>query len=321
MAAINVGQLVATTLRKRLPKLYDNVSHNVAYYNFLQKRGNMKFDGGREILAPLEYATGSLQWYSGYDKLNSSPTDFIDGATYDWKFASLPIPMSGEEQVKNSGDAAVIKLATSKVKNAEKGFTNGLGAAVYGDGTSDSGKSIGGQALLVSTSPSSGSVGAISCSNAFWQNQYFDASTYIGATITKDNIRAAMSHLAILCARNNEKPDAYFTDNNIYELYWNSLQAIQRITNENDSANTGWSSLEFGGKPVVLDGGQGGSCPSNTMYANNMDYMIYFVHEKRQAEVVGGERTSINQDASVQFMLFAGNMATTNRALQGVMVL
>jgi hypothetical protein len=33
--------------------------------------------------------------------------------------------------------------------------------------------------------------------------------------------------------------------------------------------------------------------------------------------VVGGERQSINQDATVQFMMWAGNMYISNRQLQG----
>jgi hypothetical protein len=36
-------------------------------------------------------------------------------------------------------------------------------------------------------------------------------------------------------------------------------------------------------------------------------------------EVVGGERVSLNQDASVQIMLWAGNMAVSNAAMQGVL--
>ncbi|WP_135210368.1 phage major capsid protein [Vitreimonas flagellata] len=322
MAAINVGQLVATTLRRRLKKTYDNVSDNIAFYNQLRKRGNMKFDSGRDILVPLEYAVGSLQWYSGTEVLNTTPFDFIDGAVFDWKFGALPIVMTGEERVKNSGEAGLIKLATSKVKNAERGFTNGMGAAVYSDGTGNAGKEIGGLQLLTSTSPSSGTIGGIAASNTFWQNQYFDASTYLGATVTKDNVKQAMNHMRILCTRNNESPDCYFSDNNWYELYSNSMLEIQRLTSESDKkVNAGWVSLEFHGSPFYLDGGQGGNCPANTMYAQNFEYQHFYVHEDRDIEIVGGTRASMNQDADVQIMMIACNMGTANRSLQGVAIL
>lgn len=321
MTAINVGQLVATTLRRRLPNLYDNVSDNVALYNYLKKRGNMKFDSGRDILVPLEYAHASLQWYSGYEALNISPTDIIDAATFDWKFAAIPVSMSGEERLKNAGEMGLKKLAKSKVKNAEKGFVNGLGAAVYSDGTGNSGKEIGGVQLLVSTSPSSGTVGGIAASNTFWQNQYFDASTYLGAAVTKDNVRQAMAHMSILCTRNNEMTDLILADNTTFEHYWNSMQAIQRVSNEEGAGKTPWSTFKFGRADMVLDGGQGGNCPANTSYWLNTDYIALVGHSDRDIEIVGGQRMSVNQDADVQLLMWAGNLVLMNRALQGVMVL
>jgi hypothetical protein len=68
---------------------------------------------------------------------------------------------------------------------------------------------------------------------------------------------------------------------------------------------------------VILDGGQGGNCPADTMFFVNTDYLKYITHEDREMEVIGGTRTSINQDADVQMLLFAGNLVLANRALQG----
>jgi hypothetical protein len=316
MATINVGQLVATTLRRRLPKLYDNVTDNVALYNYLKRKGNMTFDSGRDILVPIEYTHPSIQWYSGYQTLNIAPTDIIDAATYDWKQAAVTVSISGEERLKNSGSNGLIKLATSKVRNAEKGFVNGLGAAVYADGTGSGGLEIGGLRALISTTPSSGSVGGIDPStNAFWENQYFDGSTFLSTAVISTNIRQVMTHLWTLCTRNMDKPDAIFADNNFWELYQNSLQGIQRITNQD--AKSGWMEQKFMTADVILDGGQGGNCPADTMFFVNTDYLKYITHEDREMEVIGGTRTSINQDADVQMLLFAGNLVLANRALQG----
>ncbi len=316
MVSINVGQLVATTLRRRLPKLYDNVTDNVALYFYLKRKANMKFDSGRDILVPIEYAHVGIQWYSGYEALNISPVDIIDGATFDWKQASIPVSISGEERLKNSGEMGLIKLATSKVKNAEKGFINGLGAAVYADGTGSGGKEIGGFRLLISTV--NGTVGGIdSNANTFWRNVFLDGSTFLGAAMTSANIRAAMTHTWVLVTRNQDKPDVIFADNNLWEMYQNSLQGIQQIVNESNSVKSGWLTQKFNTADVVLDGGQGGNCPADTMFFTNTDYIQYITHEDREMDIIGGVRSSVNQDADVQLMLFAGNLTVSNRALQG----
>jgi hypothetical protein len=318
MAAINVGQLVATTLRRRLPKLYDNVTDNVALYHYLKRKTNMKYDSGRDILVPLEYAHPNIQWYQGYETLNIAPMDIVDAATFDWKQAAISVSISGEERLKNSGELGLVRLATAKVKNAEKGFVNGLGASVYSDGTGSGGKEIGGFRLLISSTPATGVVGGIdAAANTFWQNQFLDGSTFLGAAMDSTNIRRAMTRLWVLLTRNNEKPDAIFADNNLWEMYQNSLQAIQRITSEDASIKSGWITQRFMTADVILDGGQGGNCPTDTMFFVNTDYVQYVTHEEREMDIIGGQRMSINQDADVQLMFFAGNLTVSNRAMQG----
>ncbi len=67
MADINIGEIVATTLRNRSGKLADNVLNHNALFARLNKKGNVKpVSGGREIVQELEYASnGTAGWYSG----------------------------------------------------------------------------------------------------------------------------------------------------------------------------------------------------------------------------------------------------------------
>lgn len=322
MAAINIGQIVATTLRNRRPELVDNMSDNVAFYNRLRKRSKMMLDGGRDIVMPLDYAdNASFGFYSGYETLNISVNDFIDAAVYDWKQASCAVSISGLEQIKNSGKHALIKLLTSKINNARRTFVNNMGAQVYADGTGSGGKEIGGLGLIVPTTPTN-SVGGIDANTyAFWQNKVLDFSTFNSGSTTSANIQAAMRDLWIDLVRNNDKPDLILMDDLYFGHFWGSLTTIQRITGDDD-AKAGFTSLKFVSADVVLDGGQGGplsnaTLASSVMYMLNTEYLSFITHSDRDIEIVGGERQSLNQDATVQLMLWAGNMACSNRQLQG----
>lgn len=317
MADINIGQTLATTLRNRRSELRDNMSDNVALYNRLRKKSRMKLDGGRDIVFPLEYAeNGSFQFYSGYETLNISVNDIIDAAVYDWKQASTAVSISGLEQIRNSGKHAVIKLLASKIKNAQRTFVNQMGAQVYADGTGSGGKEIGGLGLLVPTTNTNTAGGINASTYTFWRNQVLDFSTQLGAATSATNIQSAMRALWIDCTRNNDRPDLIPMDDVYYEFFWGSLTAIQRITTDDD-AKAGFAGLKFVTADAVLDGGQGGSMAASTMFMLNTDYLAHITHKDRDVEVVGGERQSVNQDATVQLMLWAGNMACSNRALQG----
>ena len=72
MATINIGEIVATTLRNRRKKLADNVLNHNALFARLNRKGMVKpVGGGREIVEELEYAeNGTSSWYSGYETLD-----------------------------------------------------------------------------------------------------------------------------------------------------------------------------------------------------------------------------------------------------------
>lgn len=334
MADPNLSQLVATTLRNRRAELVDNMSDNVAFYNRLRRQGTMRMeDGGRNITQPLEYSENTqFQWYSGYETLNIGVNDFISAAEFDWKQASVPVSISGLEELRNSGKHAVIKLLKSKIENARRTFVNQMGVAVYADGSGSGSKEIGGLGLLVPTTVTN-TVGGISANTwGFWRSQKLDASDTVGAAADETNIQEAMRQAWVQTCRNNDKVDLILADNNYYNHYWGSLASIQRITGT-DQGQAGFASLKFVTADVVLDGGLGyasdptsaagaqtGHVDTNTMFFLNTKYLQFCTHRSRNIEIVGGERMSVNQDAMTQLMLWAGNMTVSNRALQLKMV-
>lgn len=327
MALINpsttLTEIVTTTLRNRTGKLADNVTKNNALLNRLKKKGKVKtVSGGRTIVQELEYAeNGTFKRYSGYEALNISPSDVFTGAEYIYAQAAVAVSISGLEMLQNSGEEAIIDLLESRIQNAEKTLVNNIALDCYSDGTADGGRQIGGLALLVSKTPSSGTVGGIDASStvgSFWRNIAFSAATNGGSAATAANIQSYMNQLYVQLVRGTDRPDLLVSDNNYFRLYLESLQAIQRIGNA-DMADAGFQTLKYMNSDVVLDGGFGGGAPSNTMYFLNTDYLYFRPHVDRFFSPLGEDRFAVNQDAMVKLIGFAGNMTVSNRRLQGVL--
>jgi hypothetical protein len=321
MASPNISEIATTTLESRTHKLADNVSANNAILYRLNKKGKIKpVSGGRVIYQELEYAENSTyKRYSGYEVLNIAPSDVFTSAEYDWKQAAVAVSISGLEQLQNSGPEAVIELLESRIGNAERTMQNNMSADFYSDGTADGGKQIGGLQLLIDDTPTTGTVGGINAANwSFWQNQAFDATTDGGAAATAANITSYMNTLWLRCCRGTDKPDLIIADNNYYRLYWESLQAIQRVM-KSDMADAGFESLKYNSADVVFDGGYGGDAPTNHMYFINTDYLFWRPHRDRNMVPLNPDRFAVNQDAMVKLIAVAGNMTTSNRFLQGVL--
>lgn len=327
MALINpsttMTEIVTTTLRNRTGVLADNMSLNNAYLNRAKKKGKVKpVSGGRTIVQELEYAqNGTFKRYSGYEALNISPSDVFTGAEYNWAQAAVAISMSGLEMLQNSGEDAIIDLLESRIGNAERTITNNIALDAYSDGTADGGRQIGGLQLLISKTPASGTVGGIDASTtigAFWRNIAFSAVTNGGAPVSAANIQSYMNQVWVQLVRGSDAPDMIVADNNYYRAYLESLQAIQRISDP-ELASIGFQTLKYMTADVVLDGGFGGGCPTNSMYFLNNNYIFFRPHKERFFAPIGDERFATNQDAMVKLIGFAGNMTCSNRRLQGVL--
>ena len=315
MANNNYDDIFTTTLEKRSKKLADNVSKNNALLSRLSAKGKIRtIDGGSKILEELEYGEGDMVWYGGYDTINYTPKQLFTSAEYALKLCAVPVAISGEDKLKNSGKEQMINLFEKRIENAEKTMKNKLSAALYGDGTGSSGKEIGGLRLLVADAPETGVVGGIDrASNEFWRNQS------VSAAVTSDNILAKMDEIYLKCCRGTDKPDLIVADNVMYSTYEQALQPNQRFTDPK-LAEAGFTTLKFKGADVVFDGGQGGACPSKHMYFLNTDYIYLRPHKDRNMTVIGGDRMAINQDALYRIIGWAGHLTMSHAALQGVLI-
>lgn len=316
--------IVTTTLRNRTGKLADNATTTVSFLDRLRRKGKVKpAGGGRSIVQELEVALNpNGGWYAGLDPLSTNAHEPFTAAEFDWKQAAVPVVWSGLDKLKNQGEYATLSLVTSRVKNGEKSLVDLVAQAAYSDGTGSSGKQLHGTQLFIVASPTSGVVGGIDRqANTFWRNQATTVAMSTPSNVAvsnPSNFLIALNAIAIACTRGTDRPDLYVGDATGYTRYLDSLQPMQRITNT-EMAGYGFTALKYFGAgsaaDFVLDNGY---CPSKTVYALNTDFIFLRPHEDRDFVPFGGDRIPVNQDGTVRYVGFTGNLTTSNLARQGI---
>ena len=334
MAFPNVSDIIATTIQSRTGEIADNVTSNNALLMRLKQRGNIKtFSGGSSIFQELSFASnGNAGWYAGYEALPIAAQDVISSAEYSIKQAACPVTISGLEQLQNAGKERIIDLIDSRMDVAESSMANLIASGLYSDGTAAGGKQIDGLLQQVSTVPTNVVGGINRATWLFWKNQYFRCTTTGGAAMSAANVQTYFNRMWSSLVRGNDRPDLIMVDNVAWGFYMASLQAQQRFTGT-DTAKLGFMSVKFMDADVVLDGamqinwtstGAAGtapnSVPATSAYFLNTKYLFYRPHAARNMVPLSpGQRYSVNQDASVQILAWAGNLTSSGLQFQGRM--
>lgn len=314
----DVSDIIATTIQSRTGKIADNVSANNALLMRLRQRGNVRpFSGGNVILQELSFAeNANAGWYSGYDTLTVNAQDVISAAQFDIKQCAVPVTMSGLEMLQNAGKEQIIDLMEARIKVAESTMANLVSAGLYSDGAAAGGKQLTGLLVAVSKTPTTGTYGGIDRNTyTFWQNKATNPATAISAT----NIQANMNTMWASLVRGADKPDLIPMDNTFWGFYMASLQNIQRFS-DSEMARLGFTTVKYMTADVILDGGIGGDIAATTMYFLNTNYLFFRPHRDRNFVALDpNKRYSVNQDAVVQILAFAGNLTCSGAQFQGVL--
>ena len=336
----DVTDIIATTIQSRSGELADNVQNNNALLRRLKQKGNVRtFSGGNVIFEEIMYVDPSqinVNSYSGYETLNVGENSPISSAQYSIAQYAGAVTMSGLQMLQNAGPEQMIDLMEGRMKVTEAQLMNRIDYDLYQNGTGNGGKNLTGLAAAVPDSPSTGTYGGISRVNwSFWRPQKYAGVADGGAAVSAANIQQYMTTLVLRLVRGRNAPDLFIGDATYYGFYVNSLQAIQRISSDNGSgtAGAGFPSLKFYGggmaADVVMGGGVNfavdtagttGGATSAHMWALNTDYIFFRPHRDRNFVPIGGERQSVNQDAVVKLIGWAGNLTCSGSAFQGVLI-
>ena len=314
----NVTDIVATTIEDRRSSFKDSVSENNAILMKLKMKGRDVSTGGSILTEQIAITeNGNVTAYTGYDVLPVGASQDHTSAQYNWRQYAASVAMSGLEDLQNSGPEAKINLLEARIENAENSLKNALSFGLYSSGGS---KRIDGLGVMLPTGVddatarvATGTYGGINRAN--YQNWRPLAHDYSTTARTADTIRGAMNSLYNGLCRGKDHPDLILCDGDFYELFEASLQNQERYTSHSKGM-AGFKSYAYKAADVILDGGIGGNAPANTAFFLNTDYIAFRPHAKRDF-VVNRDLTSINQDAKVQQILWAGNLTCSGQIFQG----
>lgn len=322
-----ISDIIATTIESRTKAAQDNLTNNNALLMRLKERGNVKtISGGSTVLQEIYYNdpnTNFANSYSGYETINISPDSPISAAQFSLKHYADAVTISGPEMLQNSGKEQMIDLIATRVEIAQARLANKIDVDLHGDGTSNGGKALVGLAAMISTSPTSGTYGGIDRSTwSFWQNGAYTGTANFGGALTASTIQNAMNTVALSRVRGNDKVDFIYAGTNAYSMYLNSLQAIQRITDDK-LGGAGFTAIKFfgggGSADVILGGGIGGNQTTSRMDFINTKYVMFRPHKDRNFVAIGGDRQAVNQDAIVRLIGWSGALTCSGAQFQATL--
>jgi hypothetical protein len=316
--AVNITELVATTLRNQERMVADNVTNSNALLYTMEENGTVKnAGGGRDLTEDLLYNELATKFYDGFETFNiDTSQEVIDAAVYQWKQLGGFSFISGKEKIMNREKWRVVSIAEARVDALMAGVRNKTGLSIYSLGTGDGGKEFGGLRLLVADAPATGVVGGIDgAAYPWWQNQ----ADVQGGAIAAGELLSRMNAMQLACTRGMDQTDLWVANSVFFTNYWESLQTNARFTNAK-LADAGFRTLEFLGKPVVYDP----QCATDLtatgtgrMYALNTKHLLFRKAPERWFTTEEARKVE-NADYDVIPNWTMGNMTCNARFLQGV---
>jgi hypothetical protein len=302
----NFDTLLATTLANYRDQLTDNIFTARPLTFHLMDKGRIRMlDGGTKIVEPLIYGQNStVGSYSGYDTISLTAQEGISAAEYDWKQYAASIAISGIEEAKNNGEAAILNLLEAKVMQAEESMREGFNQMFFGDGTGNSGKNWNGLGNIIESGNTLGGINSATGEGNNWWRSYEENTA---GALTLAQMSTAYNSVSV----GNDHPDMVLTTQTLFEKYESLLQPQLRYT-DTKTADAGFQNLLFKAAPVTYDA----HAPAGNVFFINSKYLTLVGHSGKwfsQTEFVRPE----NLDARYALIMCYGNLTCRNRAKQG----
>lgn len=306
-----------------MPQVTDNIyASNVLTYR-LMKNNKKVIRGGTQLEVPLMYKRFSAGgMYSGYQTFNTSPSDTIKNAAFDWKQAVVSWSVDGLTMIRVDSPDAIASFLRLQSDQATMEMAEILAGTIFADGVTDP-LDFDGLAGAVGTGSTIGNVnyGGISRTANTWWNSSVTGVTAT-STLSQSGLLTAFTaatvggqHPTIILSRQDQW-------NRFFLLNSASGYAIQydRAPQGHDEllATMGFTNLLFNNVPWVVDSHvTDGIVASNSrIYMLNENFISWGVSPRADFYLKPFVEPP-NQDAMVASILFAGNLLFSNCKTQG----
>lgn len=311
MAAINSGQNVAAAWEAYVNQdPVDNVFARHWLLEQLRANGSFEKQNGVVIRHNLEYALNpNVKFMSELETLTISRPDTFDNAEYVWKFIAGDVPMTDFERGITAGGAKKFDLESRKLENLKNTIEEKTNTSFFGDGTGTSSKEFGGLQLIVSTTPTTGTVGLIPrATYSFFRNQQVTGTK---TTNPFDNLLGSLEtgYNSSSNGIGEQNPTFGVTTQTVFEGYNSLTPTIERLVRDspNDKLVRGFKGQNVMFKDIPI--GYDPACPSGNFYILN-NRNLHFIY----MQWMKGESAVRPADAfyDVFKVLTIGNLTTDN---------
>ena len=298
--ALTYDQISAITQKHYVPKMVDNIFDSDPLLKRAKEKGwYTKISGGTSIIQPLMYAQVTAAGsYAPTAQLDTTDNENFTSAEYAWKFYYANVTISGADEHKNAGDAAILDFVKNKIMAAEMTLKDTIGTDLYGTG---SGNALGGLRLIVDAG---NTVGGIDQSSYSWWQSQEDSST---TTLTLSALQTQYNTLSI----NGTPPTVITATRANYNRLYALLQPQQRFV-DTETAKAGFTSLMFNGTPFIA----GSKVPSSHVFMLNEEFLHLYYHPERDFKFEPFIK-SATQDAKSAKIFWMGNLGTSNCRMHG----
>ena len=292
--------VLATSLADYRKTLADNVYQNNIVLKMLS-RNKQLIDGGNSIVQPLmTIKQDDGGFYLASDVMNNTQKNFANQAEFLWQNAYEPIQLTRDEERQNSGNEhKILSLVGAKTKSAEKAIADRLEQA-FSTPVAEANNLIDLETLCAT-----GTLGTLTGSTVTaWQATV----TASGVFATQGLSDMTTGTYAVSASSNVDNPTDYLTTKTIFQKFEQTRLPLERINNGDTSANAGFVSLSFKGRPVVY----GNYVAAGLLFGLNMNY-VHLGVDTMTDFITTDFKEPVNQTVRVAYVLWRGQLWTDNR--------
>lgn len=332
-----IGTNTITSIARRwiMPEITDNIyGSNVVLYRLMAQNKRQQ-QGGEHIEAPMMYARfNSGGAYRGYQTFNTTPSDTLKNAAWDWKQYYVTWQVDGLTLLKADSPDSIVNFLTMQSAQAKMEMAEHLARGLFGDGlgtaaginASPAGViEIDGFAGLIGTGTTIGNstYGGLSrTANTWWNSSVQGVSST--ATMSISNLNSNFHE----ATRGGNHPTLIVSGQDQYNRFYNLNAGTggyavsydrQPMGHDALLAQAGFTNLMMNNTPWVVDShvGQGVVDANNSRVYFLNENFLHWIVAKRADFYLKPFQEPVDQDAMVASILWAGNLVCTNCDQQG----
>lgn len=282
---------------------------NVLLYKLMGKadlndyfaKGSEIVDGGMYIRTIVEYDKGNVGSYGNQTDIPLTKKEIFNAPRFRWAAYYASNTIDFDDQVQNSGSAAMVDLAFGRLRNIQKTIRDKMGTDIYASAAD--GDSFLGLGDLFNDTTSTAYATIAEDDMSTWKANLDSTSEAISFAVLQE-----MRRTPAIGQNKSDKPNLYITTDALKDGFERTLQTQARYADV-DLVNAGFDNVLFGGAPVVADDKQtSGYCDGL-----NLNYLKIKTHKKYNFTKPVWEHKVGQPDALTANVRWAGQLVCSHR--------